>query len=156
MKKRTRLLALLLCLIMMFTVAAPALFAPQAQAASTSSSKQTTIKLNKTKASVYNGKTLKLKVSGTKKTVTWSTSNKAIATVSKKGVVTPKKPGTVKIKAQVAGKTLTCKVTVKSPLRVSKQELTIEKGKTAKIKVALHLDDGDVNCKIADRSITSC
>ncbi len=125
----------------------------QTFAASTSASQ--TIKLNKTKASVYNGKTLKLKVSGTKKKVKWSTSNKKIATVNKKGVVTPKKPGTVKITAKVAGKTLTCKVTVKSPLSASVSKLTVKERQTKSITVTFKLK-GTIYYEIDNSYIASC
>ncbi len=47
--------------------------------------------------------------------ITWKTSNKKIATVSSKGVVTPKKTGTVTISASANGVTKTYKVTVKNP-----------------------------------------
>lgn len=44
----------------------------------------------------------------------WTTSNKKIATVDSKGVITAKKKGTCKINCQLKnGKTYTCKVTVK-------------------------------------------
>ena len=59
MKTSSRLFALLLCLVMMFSVAAPASFVMQAEAATAGSTK-TTIKLNKTKASMFNGRKLKL------------------------------------------------------------------------------------------------
>ena len=58
------------------------------------------------------GDTVKLKITGTKKTVKWSTKNKKIATVSKKGKVTAKKIGTTKIQAKVGKKKFTCKVIV--------------------------------------------
>lgn len=71
-----------------------------------------TIKLNKTKVTLKKGKTQKLKVSGTSAKVTWKTSNKKVATVSK-GVVKAKKSGKATITAKVAGKTLKCNVVVK-------------------------------------------
>ena len=69
------------------------------------------IKLNKKKATIKVGATLKLKVKGTKKKATWKSSNKKVATV-KAGKVTGKKAGTVTITAKVAKKTLKCVVTV--------------------------------------------
>ena len=48
--------------------------------------------------------------------VTWSSSNKKVATVDKNGVVTAVKKGTVTITAKTSGgKKATCKVTVKVP-----------------------------------------
>ncbi len=75
----------------------------------------TSIKLNKSKATVYVKKTLQLKatVTGTKKSVTWSSSNKKIATVNKNGKVTGVKAGKATISATVNGKKATCVVTVK-------------------------------------------
>ena len=73
------------------------------------------VKINKTKATIYVGKTATLKVSGTSKTVKWTTSNKKVATVSSKGKVTAKKAGSATITAKVSGKSYKCKVTVKNP-----------------------------------------
>ena len=70
-------------------------------------------KLNKTKATIYVGKTVRLKLKNTKKKVKWSSSNKKIATVSKKGKVKGKKAGKVTITAKAGKKKYKCKVTVK-------------------------------------------
>lgn len=71
-------------------------------------------KLSKKTASIVVGKSVQLSVKNTKKKVKWSTSNKNVATVSKKGMVTAKKTGTAKITAKVGKKKYTCKVTVKN------------------------------------------
>ena len=71
-------------------------------------------KLNKKKATISVGKTVKLKLKGTTKKVKWSSNKKKIATVNKKGLVKGKKAGTAKITAKCAGKKYTCKVTVKA------------------------------------------
>lgn len=75
------------------------------------------ITLNKEKIEIVKGDKYKLiaTVTGMNKTVTWSSSNKKIATV-KKGVVTGKKKGTATITAECGGKKATCKVTVKKCL----------------------------------------
>ena len=76
------------------------------------------MKLSKTKLSLKVGKTKKLTVKNKKKKakVTWSTSKKKVATVSKKGVVKAKKAGKATITAKVKYKKKTtklkCKVTV--------------------------------------------
>lgn len=73
-------------------------------------------KLSKTKITLTAGKstTLTLKNAPKGRKVTWSTSDKKVATVSQKGKVTAKKAGTATITAKVSNKKYTCKVTVKS------------------------------------------
>lgn len=69
-------------------------------------------KLNKKKVTLKVGKTVKLKLKHAKK-VKWSSNNKKVATVNKKGKVKAKKAGKAKIVAKYKGKKYTCKVTVK-------------------------------------------
>lgn len=69
-------------------------------------------KLSATKVTLDVGKSKTLKVKNTSKSVKWSSKNKKIATVSKKGVVKGKKAGSTTITAKVSGKKLVCKVTV--------------------------------------------
>lgn len=66
----------------------------------------------KKKVTLAVGAETTLKITG-KGTIKWKSSNKKIATVSKKGVVTAKKTGTVTITATCNGKKATCKVKVK-------------------------------------------
>ena len=93
----------MLIVLMLFVMA----FAMPVQAA-----KKTKIRLNKKEATIYVGETVKLTVKGTKKKVTWRSSMRSIATVSKKGVVTGISPGVVTIRAKVAGKKLSCTVSI--------------------------------------------
>lgn len=74
-----------------------------------------TIKLNKTKATLNIGKTTTLSVTGTTKTVKWSSNKKSVATVTSKGKVTAMAPGTAKITATIDSKKYTCTITVKNP-----------------------------------------
>ena len=59
------------------------------------------------------GKSQTLKITGTKKKVTWKSSNKKIAKVSISGKVTALKVGTVTITGTVSGRKFTCQVIVK-------------------------------------------
>lgn len=77
-----------------------------------------TIKINKRAAVLKKGKTLQLKISGTKKKVVWKSSNKKVAVVNSKGKVTARGKGSCTIIAKVQGKTLKCKVTVKTTKNV--------------------------------------
>lgn len=75
------------------------------------------IKLNMTKKTITVGGSFRLKLKGKrspKTVVTWKSSNKKIAIVSKTGKVTGKKAGKAKITVKVSGKSrkLTCQVTV--------------------------------------------
>lgn len=72
------------------------------------------MKLNKSSATLTVGKKLTLKVQNGKKgaKVKWSTSQKSVATVTQKGVVTAKAEGKATIKAVVNKVTLKCNVTV--------------------------------------------
>lgn len=93
-----------------------------------------TVKLNRTKVTIYVGGSTTLKVSGTKKKVKWTTSNKKVATVTSKGKVTAKKAGKVTITAKVGKKSYKCKVTVKNPyLNSTKKSLTVGNTYTLKI-----------------------
>lgn len=70
------------------------------------------VKLNQKTLYMSKGDKESLKVTGTKKKVTWKSSNRKVATVTKKGKVTAKKTGKTTITAKVGGKKLKCKVVV--------------------------------------------
>ena len=78
----------------------------------------TSVTLNKSALSLEVGKTGQLSAtvlpnSATNKSVSWSSNNEAVATVSSKGIVTAKKAGTAVITATaVNGKSASCTVTV--------------------------------------------
>ena len=90
-------------------------------------------------STIYVGKQTKIAVTkyGVSGTAKFTTSNKSIATVNSKGVVTAKKAGTVKITVQVGKykKVVTVKVKAAS-LKLAKTAATINKGKTTTIKVS--------------------
>ena len=81
--------------------------------------KAKSVTLNKSKLSLTKGKTSTLKATiapatTTDTTLTWTTSNKKVATVNKNGKVTAKAKGTATITVKTSnGKVATCKITVK-------------------------------------------
>ncbi len=91
-------------------------------------------KINVTKVNLPKGSTYKLQMTGTKATVVWSTSNKAVATV-KNGVVTGKKAGKAVITAKVGKKKYTCTVTVLG-YKVNSNNVIMTKGKTYTLKLS--------------------
>lgn len=78
------------------------------------------VRLNLTKATLSVGGTVNLQLLNNKKKVKWSSSNKKVATVTKKGKVKAKKKGTAKIVAKVGKKKYICKITVGKASKVSK------------------------------------
>lgn len=101
-----KILAFILALVMIITLL------PMFQANAATKK----MKLNKTKVTIYVGKTVKLKIKNNKsnKKVKWSSRNKKVATVTKKGKVKGKKAGKATIIAKVGNKKYKCKVTVKN------------------------------------------
>lgn len=106
MKKINKSLAITLILSLCLTLAAPV-------------DAKSKVKLNITKATLSIGCSINLKLLNNKKKVTWKSSNKKVASVTKKGKVKAKKKGKVKIIARVGKKKYTCKVTVGSASKKS-------------------------------------
>lgn len=85
-------------------------------------------KLNKSKAIIYVGNTLKLKLkNAVSSQVKWTSSNKKIATVDNKGKVVAKKSGKTQIVAKYKTKKYKAIITVKSN-KLNKKEVTLYKG----------------------------
>lgn len=106
----------------------------------------TKVKLNKTKATLGVKEKLPLKAavspSSAYTTLTWKSSDKAVAAVSKQGVVTPKKPGTAIVTVTTHnGKTAKATITVKkAPGKVTLNKsgtVALAVGKKLKLKAAL-------------------
>lgn len=86
-----------------------------------------TVKISKKSLSLEEGKTHVLKITGTKKKITWKSSNTAVATVTSKGKVNAKSAGIAKITAKVGDKTYSCNVTVTAKtVKNSKNKTTKE------------------------------
>ncbi len=108
MKHIRRFLQILAC-VMVLSVLTPSTIPFRESAVAQAAS----VKLNKKTLTLEVGKSTTLKISGTTAKVTWSSSDKAVATVNSKGKVTAKKAGKATITATVSKKKYTCTVTVK-------------------------------------------
>ena len=104
MGKTHKSISFMLCMVMILSL----IFIPN-----DSVNAATKVKINKKSATIYVGKTVQLKVTGTQKKVTWKSSNKKVATVTTKGKVKGVKKGKATITATVSKKKYSCKVTVK-------------------------------------------
>lgn len=89
------------------------------------------VQISKSTLKLYQGQTSKLSIVRTQKQITWSSSNKKVATVSTKGNITAQSPGKATITATIGKKKYTCSVTVMaSNLLIGKTTVSIDtKGK---------------------------
>lgn len=83
--------------------------------AASADSEAASLNLSRKKLTLRPGKSYTLKIRGSKsKKVKWKSTNKKVATVSKRGKVTARKTGKVKVTAKIKNKKLVCRVTVKN------------------------------------------
>ena len=108
----------------------------------------TKVKLNYKSKTIKDGKTVTLKATISPSDVSfkdciWSSSNKKVAKVSSKGVVTGVNPGTCVItcKTKDTGKTAKCKITVKevkpSSVELNRSKISIKPGETYTLKAEI-------------------
>lgn len=119
-KRNIIILTVIMCLVMLPTLSVDA------------------AKINKSSLKLEVGKSVSLKVTGTKKKATWSTSNKKIATVSKGGRVKAVRPGKAVIRAKISKKTYKCTITVTDSyknVKINKSSLKLEVGKSSSLKI---------------------
>lgn len=157
-KKKSLLISLVMCILLAFTPVYAEDFGdgsgfsdnPTASIPGTNSSSQnvsgassvtgggyrSAIKLKKGKtvtAYICTTELAKLKISGSK--FKWTSSNKKVATVSSKGIVTAKKKGKTTITAKKGKITHKCKLIVETP-KLSKKTASLSVGKSYQFKVS--------------------
>lgn len=102
--------------------------------------------------------TIQLKNINTKKSVSWSSSNKKVATVKKgskgKATITAKKAGSATITAKYGGKKYTLKVAVKSPA-LSKKSVSITAGKKTTIQLKNTVSSKKLTWKSSKTSVVT-
>lgn len=101
--------------------------------------------LNVKKLEMKKGQTKKLKVMGTKKKVKWKSSNKKVATVTKKGTVKGKKAGKTKITGIIGEKKLVCLVRVNEKIK-----RTLPKPKLGDTRIRFPWDDKEIIVRLID------
>ncbi len=117
------------------------------------------ISISKSSITLTKGYQTTLKVNGTSKSVTWSTGDKSVATVSSKGKVVGKGVGTTYIYAKVSNTTLKCKVkVVASKITANSSNIILdEKGDSKIVTMTVKgsksgLTVGSTNKKVATAS----
>lgn len=110
------------------------------------------VSLNKSSGKLYIGNKMQLSATvlpeASQQTISWSSSDKSVASVSSNGLVTAKKAGKATITATtVNGKTATCKITVEKKsvpsksVSLSKTALTLYTGDKATLKAKVNPTD---------------
>ncbi len=101
-----------------------------------------TPKLNRTSLTLDVGKTATLKLSGTKGKITWSTTDKSVATVTQKGVVRGAGAGNCRVRAEANGGMFFCAVAVNEPtvksFDIHQLSITVSEDKTEKIRYSIY------------------
>lgn len=111
-------------------------------------------KLSRKKLTMYVGNTATLKVKHAGGKVTWSSSRKKVASVSKKGKIKARKPGKTVITAKVRKKKLTCKVTVKPKKpALNKKSAVLRPGGTLQLK--LQNAKGKIQWKSSNKAVAT-
>ena len=100
-------------------------------------------RLTDTELPLFKGDDVALAVKGGDGTVKWSSTNKAVATVNSKGVVTGKGYGTTTIKAKRNGILMTCEISVYDPV-LSKTKLKLKVGEYKFLTVSQNNDNNIV------------
>ena len=111
----------------------------------------TSITLNKSSLALIKGQSETLTAlvnptNATDRTVTWTSSNSAIATVDQNGTVMAVKSGNATITAKAGEKSATCAVTVTTPVEgiaLDHTSFTVEEGKTVTLVATVTPDDAD-------------
>ena len=133
LKKSCKTLSVLVATLA-FALAACLMYSSHSLFGGTNTAVQAAAKVNVKNLTMTKGKTYKIKVSGVKGKVTYSTSNKKIATVSNKGVVKGIKKGNAQIKVKAGKTTFKVNVKVETP-SISKTSISVKKGASYKLKV---------------------
>ncbi len=113
--------------------------------------------LNKTSINMVKGTGYNLVLKGTNREVTWSTSNKKVATVSETGRVTAVKKGTATIYATVAGVTLKCTVNVlNGHITTEKTRANLDTGNKGTLIFNVKGGEGEkLSCRCSDPSVVN-
>ena len=104
---------------------------------------------------INDSKQIKSTVQNATGTITWSSSNVAVASVSNSGSVTAKAAGTATITATVQGVKATCKVTVSKPkptISISNGDFTLEEGKSSLVSTSTSNIEGNTVTWVSSNS----
>lgn len=158
-KKWKKILIAFMALLLLALPTAPALpFIKGTVITAEAASKKVSLSKKKLSLAIAGKTTVQLRNINAKRKITWSSSNKKIASVKKqadgKAVVTGNKAGKAVITAKYAGNKYQIHVTVKSPV-LSKKSLTITAGKKTVIELKNKAASKKITWKSSKSSVAS-
>lgn len=110
------------------------------------------VKISNKKITLIKGQKKQLKITGASEAPKWSSSNKSVADVTNKGIVTAKKKGSSIITAQVGDSEYTCTVYVQTPA-INKTSQAVTAGK--KVRLSMKGTNAKVTWKSSNKNIAS-
>ena len=115
-------------------------------------------KISNAKVSMTVGTKKQLKILNTVNRITWASTNKSVATVDKKGLVTAKKAGTAKIVGKLHGKKYISVITVKKnatkPVALNKKTAKLLMGDFLQLKLS-NANSNAIIWKTSDKAVAS-
>ncbi len=93
------------------------------------------VKINKTSIILVKGKTFQLELRNAASKISWSSSKKSVASVSRNGKVTGRKKGKAVITAKIGRTTKKCRVTVEEP-KLNAKSLSMDTNQTKQLKLS--------------------
>ncbi len=152
MKKMKRAFMLLVLALSLIIPTAVSTTTPMIGIFGTVETASAAVRIDRSKTTIYIGQTQRLKLAGTAKRVKWSSTDRSVVTVNKKGKITGRKNGTATITAKISKKKYTCKVTVKAYNGITKKCYRIDAGKSRSLKQSANWKSSDDNIAKVSKS----
>ena len=158
-KNPFQLLCLVMSLLLAFTCVPAGILASEADPSSiqlTEAVPKPKPSLDKTKAVMGIGEIIQINMLNTKKEAVWSSSDRKVARVSKKGKVLAVGEGKATITAAILRFELTCEITVvKRSLTMTQEQLTLKKGQIYALRVKKENLTGTVSWTSSNPSVVT-
>lgn len=110
------------------------------------------VRIDRSKTTIFIGQTQRLNLTGTAKRAKWSSTDRSVVTVNKKGKITGRKEGTATVTAKISRKKYTCRVTVKAYNGITKKCYRIDAGKSRSLKQNADWKSSDDNIAKVSKS----
>lgn len=152
MKKMKRAWMLLVLVLSLVIPTAVSTTTPMIGIFGTVETASAAVRIDRSKTTIFIGQTQRLNLTGTAKRAKWSSTDRSVVTVNKKGKVTGRKEGTATVTAKISRKKYTCRVTVKAYNGITKKCYRIDAGKRRSLKQNADWKSSDDNIAKVSKS----